>query len=424
MANIKKVEAREIFDSRGVPTLEAKIILDDYYYGKVAFPSSGFVGKYEAKEIRDGDHFRFDGLGVQKAVSFVTQVIGPKIIGLDPQNQEEIDQILLTLDSTSNKEKLGANSIFPISFACAQAAAASLRVPFYRYLNKKFFKEIPLKIPTPMFDVLEGRKLEGNSNLDFPEFMVVPASTHSYVQALQIGVHVYSSLKKILIARNDSYSQGDYGGFTPNLYTNADALEIITEAVSAVSYTPGYNLFFALGIDADKIQQGSFYQIHDRANPISTGEFIEYYKELINRFHILILEDPLGVDDWQGWQNLTTQISKQTIVSGSRIFAGNAKRIKKGIETQAANAISIHPVQVGTLTETVEAIKTAQQASWKIIINSRLSETNDDFIADLACSCGADYVKFGAPSRGERIAKYNRLLEIATVLDHTPNASR
>jgi enolase len=218
MAKIQKVQAREILDSRGIPTVETKIILDDYYYGRFAFPSSGSLSKYEAKEVRDGDHLRFGGLGVQKAASFVTQVIGPKITGLDPQNQEEIDHILTTLDGTPNKEKLGANSILPVSLACAQASAASLRVPFYWYLNQKFFKDKPPKIPVPMFDIIEGRRIEGTSNLDFPEFMIVPSSAQLYLQALQIGVEVYSALKKILIARKDSYSQGNCGGFTPNLY--------------------------------------------------------------------------------------------------------------------------------------------------------------------------------------------------------------
>jgi enolase len=415
MAKIQKVQAREILDNRGVPTVEAKVSLDDYYYGRFAFPSAVSLTKYEAKEKRDGDPLRFAGLGVQKAVSFVVQEISPKIIGLDSQNQEEIDKILIALDGTADKERLGANAILSVSLACAQASAASLRVPFYYYLNQKFFKDRPLKIPIPIFDIINGGK-SGASNLDFCQFMVVPSSAQPFPQALQIGVEVYSSLKKILIARKESYSLGDGGGFTPNLYTNAEAFEVIAETVSATSYTPGHDLFFAANIAASQFQQGSLYQIHDRANPMSQGEFIEYYKDLLGRFHILILEDPFGPDDWEGWQDLTVQVGKQTIVSGNEFFATNAKRIKKGVEMQAANAVSIHPAQIGTLTETVEAIKTVQGSFWKIIFSSRLSETNNDTIADLACSCGADYVKFGAPARGERVAKYNRLLEIASTL--------
>lgn len=418
MSKITKIEAREILDSRGNPTVETTVILEDGATGTSSVPSGASLGKYEAVELRDGDASRFGGMGVLKAVANVNQTIAPKLIGFDPAKQEEIDKLMINLDGTKDKSKLGANSTLSVSLAVACAAANSGKTPLYQYLNKLFGGELPTslsKMPTPTFNIINGGK-HGAGNLDFQEFHVVPATTKPYREALRIGEEIYQALKQVLIYRNAIHSVGDEGGFAPNLFTNLDALEAILEAIKTTPYIFGRDVFLGLDVAAAHFKKGNGYQIKDRPIPLKPAEFIEYLQDLNNQYRLLILEDPLEEDDWEGWQSLTAALGVGTLVVGDDLLATNLERVKQAINQKACTAILVKPNQVGTLTETLEVIKVARQRGLKIIVSHRSGETNDTFIADLAVGVGAEYVKFGAPARGERIAKYNRLLQIETEL--------
>lgn len=301
--------------------------------------------------------------------------------------------------------------MLPVSLAIASAQAASERLPLYQYLWQNFFADRKIIVPTPIFSMIDGG-LHGNPNLEFEEFLVTPASSYSYPEALKIGVEIYQSLKKSLLIRKDIQAVGDEGGFTPNLYTNAEALETISEALGQLSYVIGHDVFYGVDVSANQFSEGAHYLIKDRANPMSAPEMIDFYKELLGRFRILILEDPFSVDDWVGWQLITEAFGKQLIIAANEIIGGNFERLEKAIREKVANTLVVNPTQFGTLSEMVKVVKLAFQASWRIIISARSGDTTDTFISDLACACGADYVKFGAPSRGERVIKYNRLLEI------------
>jgi len=414
MAKISSVKAREILDSRGFPTLETTVSLDNETSATASVPSGASLGKYEAVELRDGDPKRFGGMGVLKAVDNVNRIIGPRLVGLDPTNQQEIDRFLISLDGTLNKSRLGSNSLLSVSLAVASSAAKANKIPLYRYLNSLFNGLLPTsieKIPTPTFNIINGGK-HGAGNLDFQEFHIIPASNKRYQDALQIGEEVYQSLKKVLIYRNAIHSVGDEGGFAPNLFTNLDALEALLEAINSTSYVFGRDIFLGLDVAASHFKNDKVYKIKDRSIPLSTSEFIEYLIDLNEQYHLLILEDPLGEDDWNGWQELTRHLGATTLIVGDDLLATNLERVKKAIKERACNAVLVKPNQIGTLSETFEVIKVAREAGFKIIVSHRSGETNDTFIADLAVGVGAEYVKFGAPARGERIAKYNRLLEI------------
>jgi len=420
MAKIKKIMAREILDSRGTPTVEAKVVLEDGYFGVAACPSGASTGSLEAFELRDGDPKRYAGLGVLKAVENVVNVIGPKLVGLEAGDQTRIDRTLIDLDGTENKKNLGANAILPISLAVAKAQAASQQYPLYRYIGEVLLKKKApaYRIPTPIFNILNGGK-HGAGNLDFQEFFIVPSQTKLFPQALQIGTEIYYDLKKVLIYKKAIHSVGDEGGFAPNLYTNADALEIITEAIAQTNYTLGLDVFMGLDVAAGHLMTGGQYVIKDRSNPMSSAEMIDFYKDLIARYRLLVLEDPLYEDEWKGWIELTKNLGSQVMIVGDDLIATNPKRLKKAIESLAANALLAKPNQIGTLSETLEVINIALGSGWRVVVSHRSGETNDDFIADLAVAVGADYAKFGAPVRGERVAKYNRLLEIYNSLIHT-----
>lgn len=414
MSKINKISAREILDSRGNPTIETGVALEDGSTGIASVPSGASLGKYEAVELRDGDPARFGGMGVLKAVANVDQVISPKLLGFDPTKQGEIDKLMVDLDGTKDKSKLGANSILSVSLAVACAAANSSKTPLYKYLNLLFGGVLPTqisKMPTPTFNIINGGK-HGAGNLDFQEFHVVPTTTKPYREALQIGEEIYQKLKQVLIYRNAIHSVGDEGGFAPNLFTNLDALEAILEAIKMTPYVFGRDIFLGLDVAATHFKKGGNYQIKDRPIPLAPDEFIEYLQDLNNQYRLLILEDPLGEDDWEGWVQLTGILGKGTLVVGDDFLATSLQRVNQAIDKKACTAILVKPNQVGTLTETLEVIKVARQGGLKIVISHRSGETNDTFIADLAVAVGAEYVKFGAPARGERVAKYNRLLEI------------
>jgi len=412
MAKIAKVHAREILDSRGDPTIETTVWLDTGHSGIAAIPSGESTGKYEALELRDKDPTRFHGMGVLKAVNNVNQIITPKILGLDSSKQTSLDQILINLDGTNNKSKLGANTILSVSQAVLEAASASYNLPIYSYIAKKYsLSNQTKKIPSPTFNIINGGA-HGAGNLDFQEFHIIPSIRFSYKQALEMGSEIYHSLEQTLKTRKAVHSVGDEGGFAPNLFTNMDALEVILEAINQTQHKFASDVFLGLDVAANWFYKNGRYQIKDRAQPYTQQELIAYYIQLNREYRLFSLEDPLEQDDWSGWSKLTSDLSQNTLIVGDDLLTTNKNRVKKAIDKNACNAILVKPNQIGTISETIQVIKICKDANWKIIVSHRSGETNDDFIADFAVGAGADYTKFGAPARGERVSKYNRLLAI------------
>ncbi len=417
MAKIAKLRAREILDSRGTPTVETTLWLDTGHWAIAAVPSGSSASKHEAVELRDNDPSRFHGQGVLKAVNNVNQIIAPKVIGLDASKQTQLDQTLINLDGTSNKAKLGGNAILSVSEANLKAAASSYQLPIYQYLVKKYqlVKDLK-KLPSPTFNIINGGA-HGAGNLDFQEFHIVPSLRFPYHQALEIGAEIYHSLENTLKTHRAIHSVGDEGGFAPNLFTNMDALEIILEAINQTEHKFAQDVFLGLDVAASWFYKNGRYQIKDRAQPYSRDELIAYYLQLNREYRLFSLEDPLEKDDWGGWAKLTSDLSSDTLIVGDDLLITNKLRVKKAIDKKACNAILIKPNQIGTISETIEVIKICRQAGWKIIVSHRSGETNDTFIADFAVGTGADYTKFGAPARGERVVKYNRLLAIESQLN-------
>ncbi len=417
-SKIYSIKAREILDSRGNPTVETTVVLESGYRGTAAVPAGASLGKYEAVELRDGDSKRFGGMGVLKAVENVNSVLAAKLKGMDALGQAVLDKTMIGLDGTPEKKNLGANSILSISLATAVAAANHSRQPLYKYLNTLFNSLVPIKferMPTPEFNIINGGK-HGAGNLDFQEFHVVPATNKPYHEALRIGAEIYHSLKKILTYRNAIHSVGDEGGFAPNLFTNIEALEIMLESIRATTYQFGIDVFFGLDVAANSFKKESGYQIKDQAEPLSAKQFIEYYKELHKKYRLLLLEDPLEEDDWESWSLLTAEMGKEVLIVGDDILVTNRERLEKAIAARACSAILLKPNQIGSLTEFLDVVALAKKSDIKTIVSNRSSETNDAILSDLAVAVQSDYVKFGAPARGERVAKYNRLLEIETEL--------
>lgn len=422
MPKITAVAAREILDSRGNPTIETVIWADTGAAAVASVPSGASTGKYEALELRDNDPNRFKGMGVLKAVETVNQTIAPRIIGLDPTYQSPIDKLLLELDGTENKTRLGGNSILSVSQAVCELGALVTGRPTYRYLAEKYglMNGSAATLPTPIFNLINGGKHGAGNNLDFQEFHIIPSSSQTFSQALIIGEGIYQTLKASLIKRNAVYSVGDEGGFAPNLYTNTDALELLVEAIGMSNFTLGKNVFMGLDTAASYFYKDGKYVIKDKGEPLSTEAMIEFYLQLNRDYQLLSLEDPLHEDDFDNWAKLTTQLGKATMVVGDDLLVTNKKRLLKSIEKKSCNAILIKPNQIGTISETIDVVKVAQQNNLSVIVSHRSGETNDDFISDFAVGVGANYVKFGAPARGERVAKYNRLSAIETALHQTP----
>ena len=417
-SKIYSVTSREILDSRGNPTLETTVILSSGYRGTASVPSGASVGKYEAVELRDNDEKRFNGKGVRSAVQNVNTTINAKLRGMDARSQGTIDKTMVDLDGTPNKNKLGANALLSVSLAAASAAANHQRMPLYRYLNGLTNTGKPVtmtRIPTPLFNIINGGK-HGAGNLDFQEFHIIPASNKSYHEALEIGAEIYQGVKKILIYRNAVHSVGDEGGFAPNLFTNIDALEILLEAVKSTPYRFGTDVFFGLDVAASHFKTSRGYQIKDRAMTFQTPDFIEYFKKLHEKYRLLLLEDPLDEDDWSGWAQITRELGEDILIVGDDLLATSLTRLKRAVDEKACSAILAKPNQIGTLSEFLAVIALAKQHDIKTIVSHRSGETNNSFVADLAVAVQSDYVKFGAPARGERVAKYNRLLQIETEL--------
>lgn len=415
MAKITRVWAREILDSRGVPTIEAALQTDSGFISVASVPSGASTGKLEAHELRDNDPQRYAGKGVLQAVANIVQILGPGIYGMDVTDQVEVDKKLVELDGTPNKEKLGANSILAVSLAAFRAGASAQNQQVYFWagdLAKRIGLNISsFRIPTPIFNMLNGG-LHGAGNLDFQEFFVIPGSNLPYSYGLQISVEIYHKIKENLARRGAIHSVGDEGGYAPNLFTNIDALTILVEASTESGFSVGRDVFLGLDVAASTFYKDGKYSIRDRSTPLDTDSFITFYSSLYDQYHLAILEDPLSEEDWEGWAKLTKAFGEKSLIVGDDLLVTNAERVSRGIKEKACNAILVKPNQIGTVSQMFDVIKLARQAGWRVIVSHRSGETNDSTIADIAVGVGADYVKFGAPARGERVAKYNRLLAI------------
>jgi enolase len=407
IASIKSVEAREILDSRGNPTLEVQVVLADGTTGVAAVPSGASTGKYEAVELRDGDRSRYRGLGVLKAVEHVNGKIASAIAEMSALEQEVIDQHLIELDGTANKSKLGANALLGTSLAVARAAANFQGIPLYRYLGGA---EANL-LPVPMLNILNGGK-HARGSTDFQEFMIMPVGAVNFNQAMQISSEVYHALYKVLEDKELNTNVGDEGGFAPQLPTTRDALEIILAATDKAGYKAGQDVLIALDPAATSFYRDGKYVLSREDVTLSSGEMIDYYVKLVSDYPVISIEDGLAEDDWAGWSSLTAQLGKQTQLVGDDLYATNIERLEKGISQKSSNSILVKVNQIGTLSETLAVIKRAQQTGWTTIISHRSGETEDTTIADLSVASNAGMIKAGAPCRSERLAKYNRLLRI------------
>lgn len=422
MANIQKIWAREILDSRGLPTVEAACQLDSGVVAVASVPGGTSTGTYEALELRDQDPNRFLGKGVLKAVDNVNTALGSAVWGYDVTDQTKIDQRLLEVDGTPNKTKYGANASLAISIVCSKAAALAAGVPLYKWINtiakqNRITQEI--KVPTPIFNMINGG-LHGAGNLDFQEFHVIPATSKPYSEALRMGVEIYMVLGADLHRRGAIHSVGDEGGYAPNLFTNADALEVIYESIKETNYQMGRDVFLGLDVAASVFYKNGEYSIRDKSAPLSDEGLMDYYKYLNSQYHLAHIEDPFHEDAWESWKTITSNFEGQLSIVGDDLLATNQDRVAKAISEKACNAILVKPNQVGTITETLKVVKMARDANWHVITSHRSGETNDWFIADFAVGIGSDFVKFGAPARGERVVKYNRLLSIEAELATTP----
>ena len=412
---ISLVEAREILDSRGNPTIEVDLVLGDGSVGRAAVPSGASTGAHEAVELRDGDKGRYGGKGVRKAVGHVIEEIGPAVLGLDAADQAGLDAVLIDLDGTPNKGRLGANAILGVSLAAAHASAAALDLPLYRYLGGVGARTLPV----PMFNILNGGK-HAQDSTDFQEFMVMPVGMVTYGEALRAGSEVFSALRTILHDAGHATGQGDEGGFAPSLGSNQAAVEVILRAIEAAGYRPEEDVAIALDpATTELVEEGSGldgaptrYALAREGRTLESGELIDLWVDWASRYPIVSIEDGLAEDDWAGWSELTRRLGDRLQLVGDDLLVTNPERIRRGIAERAANAVLIKVNQIGTLTETVQAIETARRAGWTAVVSHRSGETEDTTIADLVVGMGTGQIKTGAPSRSERVAKYNRLLRI------------
>jgi enolase len=420
MAKIKSIWAREILDSRGLPTIETACQLDNGIIAIASSPSGTSTGSYEALELRDSNNPRYLGNGVLKAVDNVNKILGPALVGMDVANPLLIDHKLIEIDGTENKAKYGGNAILSISIAVVKAAAMSMHYPLYTYVNQLASAvglKTPLRMPTPLFNMINGG-MHGAGNLDFQEFHVIPASSKNFTDGLQSCAEIYLSIGQNLARRGAIHSVGNEGGYAPNLFTNADAIEVLVESIKSTTYQIGRDVFLGLDVAANSFFKNGEYTIRDKSSPMDDVQMMEFYKQLIEQYKLAIIEDPFEQDGWESWKKLTNSFSSQLIIVGDDLLATNPKRVEKAITEGACNAILIKPNQIGTIWETLKVIKMARDAKWRIVTSHRSGETNDSFIADFAVGVGSDYVKFGAPARGERVAKYNRLLAIEYELSY------
>ncbi len=409
MSNIVDVYAREILDSRGNPTVEVEVVLDDGSFGRAAVPSGASTGAFEAVELRDGDKERYLGKGVRTAVDNVNGIIAEEVVGLDASDQRAVDALLCELDGTPNKERLGANAILGVSLACAHAASESTELTLYSYLGGANAHLLPV----PMMNILNGGA-HADNNVDLQEFMVMPVGASTFAEGLRWCAEIYHTLKGVLQERKLGASVGDEGGFAPNLESNEAALALIVEAVEKAGYKPGSEIMFALDPAATEFYDAErgVYVLAGEGRELSSAEMVEFWADLCSRYPIISLEDGMAEEDWDGWKLLTERLGEKVQLVGDDLFVTNTERLRRGIEMGVANSILIKVNQIGTLTETLECIEMAKQAGYTCVISHRSGETEDTTIADLAVATNAGQIKTGAPARSDRVAKYNRLLRI------------
>ncbi|MFC2689321.1 MAG: phosphopyruvate hydratase, partial [Propionibacterium freudenreichii] len=399
MASIEFIEAREILDSRGNPTVEVEVVLDDGSSARAGVPSGASTGQFEAVELRDGDENRYGGKGVQKAVGNVVETIGEEVLGMEASRQRELDEAMIELDGTDNKAKLGANAILGVSLAAAKASAESAELQLYQYIGGPTANELPV----PMMNILNGGA-HADSNVDIQEFMIAPIGAKSFAEAMRIGAEVYHTLKGVLKERGLGTGLGDEGGFAPNLDNNREALDLIEDAIKAAGYKPGKDVALALDLAASEFYTDGRYEFEGKSR--STAEMIEYLEKLVNDYPLVSIEDPLDEEDWDGWSTLTERIGDKVQIVGDDLFVTNVERLQKGITEKAANALLVKVNQIGTLTETIDAVTLAHRNGFHTMMSHRSGETEDTTIADLAVALSCGQIKSGAPARGERIAKY------------------
>lgn len=412
MSFIIDVNAREILDSRGNPTVEVEVMLEDGAFGRAAVPSGASTGVHEAVELRDGEKGRYLGKGTTQAVSNVLEIIAPALIGLSAYNQADIDQLLIQLDGTENKGKLGANAILGVSLAVAKAAADSLGMPLYRYIGGANAKTLPV----PMMNILNGGQ-HADNNVDIQEFMVMPVGAASFAEALRMGAEIFHNLKAVLKEKGYVTSVGDEGGFAPNLGSNEEALQVIVAAIERAGYKPGEDVRLALDVASSEIYEDGKYNLAGEGKVMTSEQMIDFYADLLDKYPIISIEDGLAEDDWEGWQKLSERLGGRVQLVGDDLFVTNTKRLRQGIECGAGNSILIKVNQIGTLTETLDAIEMAKRAGYTAVVSHRSGETEDTTIADIAVATNAGQIKTGAPSRTDRVAKYNQLLRIEQELD-------
>ncbi len=414
MSIIVGVYGREILDSRGNPTVEVEVYLEDGSYGRAAVPSGASTGAFEAVELRDNDKNRYMAKGVLTAVENVNDIIAPEIIGMSAFDQLGIDQTMIELDGTDNKGKLGANAILGVSLACAKAAANSLRLPLYQYIGGVNAKMLPV----PMMNILNGGK-HADNNVDIQEFMVMPVSADSFNEALQMGAEIYHNLKKVLSQKGLATGVGDEGGFAPNLSSNEEALQVIIEAIEKAGYKVGEDIKLAMDVAATEIYDSDTkkYKLSGEGIEMTSKEMVDYYEKLIEKYPIISIEDGLDEEDWEGWELMTSRLGGKIQIVGDDLFVTNVKRLSKGIKQKCANSILVKLNQIGTLTETLDTIQMANRAGYTCVISHRSGETDDTTIADVAVATNAGQIKTGAPARTDRVAKYNQLLRIEDELE-------
>ena len=410
MATIEAVGAREILDSRGNPTIEVEVALDDGTLARAAVPSGASTGAFEAVERRDGDDSRYGGKGVEKAVDAVLDEIGPKLLGFEASEQRLVDAEMLALDGSDNKGKLGANAILGVSLAVARAAAESSGLPLFRYLGGPNAHVLPV----PMMNILNGGS-HADSNVDIQEFMIAPIGADSFREALRWGAEVYHALKSVLKERGLATGLGDEGGFAPNLGSNREALDLILEAIGKAGYEPGTQIALALDVAASEFFEDGSYAFEGATR--TAEQMVDYYAELVDAYPLVSIEDPLNEDDWDGWKTLTDRLGDRVQIVGDDLFVTNPERLQRGIDSRTANALLVKVNQIGTLTETMDAVELAHRSGYRCMMSHRSGETEDTTIADLAVATNCGQIKTGAPARSERVAKYNQLLRIEEELD-------
>lgn len=412
---IEDVNAREILDSRGNPTVEVDVLLDDGVMGRSAVPSGASTGMHEVLELRDGDKARFGGKGVTKAVQNVNTVLAEEVIGWDPREQTAIDQLLINLDNSPNKSNLGANALLGVSLAVAKAAAISLELPLYRYLGGVHARILPV----PLMNILNGGAHTAWQSTDIQEFMIAPAGAPNFAEALRWGAEVYQALRKNLKDRGYSVNVGDEGGFAPALKSNEEALDLIVQSITSAGYRPGQDIFLALDVAASELLESGKYKLPKEGKELSGEQMIDWYAWMIEKYPIFSIEDGLAEDDWDNWIQLNKRLGSRIQLIGDDLLVTNVERLQKAIDLGAANSILIKLNQIGTLSETLAAIETAHHAGWTAVVSHRSGETEDTTISDLVVALNTGQIKTGAPARSERVAKYNQLLRIEEELGET-----